>query len=153
MAALRALRAVDYHDANQARIFSAEVTRGEERERRTRTSFVGVGADGVKADTKSEREAALMALESAVRGNTDGQILLVSTLAPTGLGGFDDGQNENENDGGDDDFAGETSLGGLFARHVEGGVDILLFFFFCGEVYLEDEKKQQFMKATRVRLR
>ena len=70
----------------------------------------------MKAETKAEREAALMALESAARGNTDGQILLVSTLAPTGLGGFDDGQNENENDGGDDDFAGETSLGGLFAR-------------------------------------
>ena len=68
----------------------------------------------MKVATKSEREAALMTLESAVRGNTDGQILLVSTLAPTGLGGFDDGNNQNEED--DDEFSGETSLGGLFAR-------------------------------------
>ena len=106
VAALRALRdAVDFHDANQARLFSAEVTREARKgSGGPEPALLALGRTALKADTKSEREAALMALESAVRGNTDGQILLVSTLAPTGLGGFDDGQNENENDGGDDDF-------------------------------------------------
>ena len=149
VAALRALRdAVDYHDANQARLFSAEVTREARKGSGVpEPALLALGRTALKAETKAEREAALMALESAVRGNTDGQILLVSTLAPTGLGGFDDGQNENENDGGDDDFAGETSLGGLFARAMLRATSTSSSSSSAGRFISEDEKKQQFIES------
>ena len=147
VAALRALRdAVDYHDANQARLFSAEVTREARKGSGVpEPALLALGRTALKAETKAEREAALMALESAVRGNTDGQILLVSTLAPTGLGGFDDGQNENENDGGD--VAGETSLGGLFARAMLRATSTSSSSSSAGRFISEDEKKQQFIES------
>ena len=149
VAALRALRdAVDYHDANQARLFSAEVARETRKgSGGPEPALLALGRTALKAETKSEREAALMALESAVRGNADGQILLVSTLAPTGLGGFDDIQNDNDNDDDDDDFSGETSLGGLFARAMLRATSTSSSASSAGSFISEDEKKQHFIES------
>ena len=148
VAALRALRdAVDFHDANQARLFSAEVTREMRKgSGGPEPALLALGRTALKVATKSEREAALMTLESAVRGNTDGQILLVSTLAPTGLGGFDDGNNQNEEDG--DEFSGETSLGGLFARAMLRATSTSSTSSSHGGGFIsEDEKKEHFIES------
>jgi hypothetical protein len=152
VAALRALRdAVDSHDANQSRLFSAEVPR-ETRKRNVgnmsgpEPALLALGRTALKAEMKLEREAALTTLESAVRGNIDGQILLVSTLAPTGLGDFDG--DSFEDDDNDVDFAGETSLGGLFARAMlRATSSTLASTSSSSALSSEDEKKVHFIEA------
>jgi len=100
IAALRALAAlVRGHEANQTALFSATADHaGTVME----PALLSCGRTALHSTSKAEREAAALVLGSAMRGNPDGQVLLVSTLAPTGFGGLD----------GSD----ESSLGGLLAR-------------------------------------
>lgn len=100
IAALRALAAlVRDHDGNQTALFSASAERAGTV---TEPALLSCGRTALHGETQSERDAAALVLGAAMRGNPEGQILLVSTLAPTGYGG--------------PDGTDESSLGGLLAR-------------------------------------
>jgi len=100
VAALRALAAiVRGHDANQTELFSSTADRAGTV---TEPALLACGRAALHSSSRAERLAAAQVLGASMRGNKDGQLLLVSTLAPTGLGS--------------DDGSDESSLGGLLAR-------------------------------------
>ena len=97
IAALRALAAlVRDHEENQTALFSATADRAGTV---TEPALLSCGRTALHSSSPAERAAAGLVLGASMRGNRDGQLLLVSTLAPTGLG------NDGE----------EASLGGLIA--------------------------------------
>ena len=100
VAALRALAAlVRDHEGNQTALFSATADRAGTV---TEPALLSCGRAALHSESPAERGAAILVLGAAMLGNPDGQLLLVSTLAPTGLGA--------------DDGSEESSLGGLLAR-------------------------------------
>ena len=100
VAALRALAAlVRDHEGNQTALFSATADRAGTV---TEPALLSCGRAALHSESPAERSAAILVLGAAMLGNPDGQLLLVSTLAPTGLGA--------------DDGSEESSLGGLLAR-------------------------------------
>ena len=100
VAALRALAAlVRGHDANQTELFSSTADRAGTV---TEPALLACGRAALHSSSRAERLAAAQVLGASMRGNSDGQLLLVSTLAPTGLGS--------------EDGSDESSLGGLLAR-------------------------------------
>ena len=100
IAALRALAAlVRDHEENQTALFSATADRAGTV---TEPALLSCGRTALHSSSPAERAAAGLVLGASMRGNRDGQLLLVSTLAPTGLGSVNDSE--------------EASLGGLIAR-------------------------------------
>jgi hypothetical protein len=111
VAALRALAAlVQNHVPNQTELFSATADRAGTI---TEPALLTCGRVALYSKSNAERQAAIMVLGSSMRGNQEGQLLLISTLAPTGLG-LDDGSDE-------------SSLGGLLARALvsNGGSNVV----------------------------
>ena len=79
------------HDANQTELFSSTADRAGTV---TEPALLACGRAALHSSSRAERLAAAQVLGASMRGNSDGQLLLVSTLAPTGLGS-EDGSDES----------------------------------------------------------
>lgn len=109
VAALRALAAlVRNHEENQTELFSATADRAGTV---TEPALLACGRTALHSLSPAERAAASSVLGASMRGNPDGQLLLVSTLAPTGFGATDGSE--------------DASLGGLLARALATNVGMV----------------------------